>query len=150
MTGRVVLLIEDDPSDVELARRALEINRIPYRLVVAHNGSQALDLLRGAGAPAGEGRADPPALNLLDLNLPGMDGFEVLRAIRADDRLKRLPVVILSSSKREEDIADSYRLGANGYLRKPVDFRSFSEAMRQAGLFWLTINEPPVPQARSK
>jgi CheY-like chemotaxis protein len=136
-------MVEDNPSDIKLTRRALEQSRITNRLIVAEDGVEALDYLFATGASAGRDVADLPSLVLLDLKLPKMDGLEVLRQIRADARTRRLPVVILTSSQEEQDIIASYDLGANSYIRKPVDFKQFAEAVRQLGLYWLVLNEPP-------
>jgi two-component system response regulator len=143
MNSRLILLIEDNPSDIELTKRALEKRHISNALLVAENGKEALDYLFGTGAHAGRDVADLPTLVLLDLKLPGLDGLEVLRRIRADPRTKRLPVVILTSSSEEQDLAGSYDLGANSYIRKPVDFAQFAEAIAHLGLYWLVLNEPP-------
>lgn len=143
MNSRILLLVEDNPSDIKLTRRALEQSRVTNRLIVAEDGVEALDYLFATGASAGRDVADLPSLVLLDLKLPKMDGLEVLRQIRADARTRRLPVVILTSSQAEQDIIASYDLGANSYIRKPVDFKQFAEAVRQLGLYWLVLNEPP-------
>jgi CheY-like chemotaxis protein len=143
MKGRVIFLVEDNPSDVELARRALDKSHIANELVVAEDGREALDYLFGAGAHAGRDVSDLPAVVLLDLKLPLIDGLEVLRRIRGDERTRRLPVVILTSSKEEQDVAAGYDLGANSYIVKPVDFNQFAEAVRQLGLYWLVLNETP-------
>jgi two-component system response regulator len=138
-----ILLIEDNSSDVELTRRALERGRIANRLVVAQDGREALDYLMGEGAYAGRDTSDLPAVALLDLKLPKVPGLEVLRRIRSDQRSRRLPVVILTSSREERDIADGYDLGVNSYIRKPVDFHQFLDAIGQLGLYWLVWNEAP-------
>jgi two-component system response regulator len=143
MNGRVIFLVEDNPSDVELARRALTKSHIANKLVVAEDGREAVDYLFGAGAHAGRDVADLPAVVLLDLKLPRIDGLEVLRQIRADERTRRLPVVILTSSKEERDVAAGYDLGANSYIVKPVDFTQFAESVRHLGLYWLVLNEAP-------
>lgn len=140
---KVILLIEDNASDVDLTKRALEKGRIGNELVVARDGEEALDYLWGEGAFAGRDISELPAVTLLDLKLPKVPGLEVLRRVRADARTRRLPVVILTSSKEEQDLAASYDLGANSYIRKPVDFRQFTEAIGQLGLYWLVWNEPP-------
>ena len=140
---KVILLIEDNSSDVDLTKRALEKGRIANEVVVARDGKEALDFLWGEGAFAGRDVADLPAVTLLDLKLPKVPGLEVLRRVRADARTRRLPVVILTSSKEEEDLAAGYDLGANSYIRKPVDFKRFSEAIEQLGLYWLVWNEQP-------
>ncbi len=143
MNGRVIFLVEDNPSDVELARRALTKSHIANELVVAEDGKEALDYLFGAGAHAGRDVADLPAVVLLDLKLPMIDGLEVLRQIRADERTRRLPVVILTSSKEDRDVAAGYDLGANSYIVKPVDFTQFAESVRHLGLYWMVLNEAP-------
>ena len=138
-----ILLIEDNPSDVDLTKRALEKGRIANELLVATDGKEALDYLWGQGASSGRDVSDLPAVALLDLKLPKVPGLEVLRLVRADARTRRLPIVILTSSKEEEDLASSYDLGANSYIRKPVDFEQFTQALEQLGLYWLVWNEPP-------
>jgi two-component system, response regulator len=143
MPDRVILLIEDNPSDVLLTQRALEKNHIRNELAVAEDGQEALDYLFCVGAYAGRNPAHLPTLILLDLKLPKVDGLEVLRRIRSDDRTRRIPIVVLTSSKEQEDLAKSYDLGANSFVRKPVDFSQFVEAVKQLGLYWLVLNEPP-------
>jgi two-component system response regulator len=140
-----ILLIEDNSSDVDLTIRAFEKARIGNQVVVARDGKEALDYLWGEGAYAGRDISDFPALTLLDLKLPKLPGLEVLRRIRADARTRRLPIVILTSSKEEQDLAASYDLGANSYIRKPVDFNQFAEAIGHLGLYWLVWNEAPPP-----
>ena len=141
---RMILLVEDNPDDEALTRRALAKNNIQNEVLVAHDGAEALDYLFGTGAYAG--RSIAPEVILLDLKLPKVDGLEVLRRIRADDRTRLLPVVILTSSREERDLISGYGLGANSYIRKPVDFQQFVEAVRQLGLYWLVLNEPPPPR----
>lgn len=143
MPSKVILLVEDNPSDVGLTRRAFEKNRIGNELVVAQDGQEALDYLFGAGEWAGKAPSVLPAVVLLDLKLPKVDGLEVLRRIRENEHTKRVPVVILTSSKEQQDLAECYDQGANSYIRKPVDFVQFAEAVRQLGLYWLVLNEPP-------
>jgi two-component system, response regulator len=143
MKNHTILLVEDNPDDVKLTLHAFKQCGIVNRVVVVNNGVDALDYLFGRGAFAGRDLRDQPAVVLLDLRLPKLDGLEVLRRMRADDRTRTQPVVVMTSSKEEEDITASYNLGANGYVRKPVDFDRFNEAVRQLGLFWLLLNEPP-------
>jgi two-component system response regulator len=143
MTEKIILLVEDNPDDVELTLRALRKNNISNRVVVARDGEEALDYLFGTGVYAGQGRADMPVVTLLDLKLPKIDGIEVLERIRGDEHTRLYPVVILTSSLEEKDLINGYRLGANSYIRKPVDFNQFNEAVRQLGLYWLLWNEPP-------
>lgn len=138
----IILLVEDNADDVELTRRAFEKAKLLNELVVARDGQEALDYLFATGAYTGRDPDDAPHLVLLDLKLPRVDGLEVLRRIRADERTKRLPVVILTSSREDKDILNSYDFGANSYLRKPVDFAQFTDAARQLGLYWLVLNEP--------
>jgi CheY-like chemotaxis protein len=142
---RTILLVEDNPSDVELTIRAFERSHIVNDLVVAEDGQEALDYLWGKGKWEGRDISDLPALTLLDLKLPKVVGLEVLRRIRAEVRTHRIPVVILTSSKEEQDVAASYDLGVNSYIRKPVDFKQFASAAEQLGLYWLLMNEPPPP-----
>ena len=140
---KTILLIEDNPSDVDLTTRALERGRIANQVVVVRDGKEALDYLWSEGAYAGRDVSDLPAITLLDLKLPKVPGLEVLRRLRGDARTRRLPVVILTSSKEEQDVAAGYDLGANSYIRKPVDFKQFTEAIEQLGLYWLVWNESP-------
>ena len=147
MNSKIILLVEDNPSDIGLTQRALGKSHVANDLVVAEDGQAALDYVFGAGAYAGRDVAELPALVLLDLKLPRVDGLEVLRRIRADERTRRLPVVVLTTSKEEQDIAASYDLGVNIYIRKPVDFNQFAQAVQHLGLYWLVLNEPP-PQVR--
>ncbi|MEH2436941.1 MAG: response regulator [Nostoc sp.] len=139
----MILLVEDNPDDEALTLRALKKNNIMNEVVVAHDGVEALDYLFGKGVYADRDMSVMPNLILLDLKLPKMDGLEVLRHLRTDDRTKILPVVILTSSKEEQDLINGYSLGANSYVRKPVDFSQFSEAVRQLGLYWFVLNESP-------
>lgn len=143
MQQKSILLVEDNADDEALTLRALKKNNIQNRVVVAHDGAEALDYLFGTEARASRDQDVLPALILLDLKLPKIDGLEVLRRIRAHERTKLLPVVILTSSQEEQDILNGYSLGANSYIRKPVDFAQFTEAVRQLGLYWLLLNEPP-------
>ncbi len=143
MASDVILLVEDNPDDEALTIRALNRNNITNEVVVARDGVQAMDYVFARGTHADRDINDLPRLVLLDLKLPKVDGLEVLKQIRADERTKRLPVVVLTSSKEEQDLVDSYNLGVNSYIRKPVDFTLFTEAVRQVGLYWLVLNEPP-------
>lgn len=142
-TGKAILLVEDNPDDEALTVRALAKNNIRNDVIVARDGREALDYLFCRGAHANRDPARMPEVILLDLKLPKIDGLEVLKAIRADERTKLLPVVILTSSKEERDIIDGYSLGANSYVRKPVDFVEFTEAVGRLGLYWLLVNEGP-------
>ena len=140
---KVILLVEDNPDDEALAIRALKRHHIGNEIVVAHDGVEALDYLFGTGLYAGRDVNSKPAVVLLDLKLPRINGLEVLRRLREDDRTKLLPVVVLTTSSEEQDLLNSYSLGCNSYIRKPVDFVQFSEAIRQLGMYWLLMNEPP-------
>ncbi len=148
MNDRKILLVEDNPDDAALTLRALKKNNIRNDVVHVRDGAEALEYILCAGAHAGRDVAEAPALILLDLKLPKVEGLEVLRRIRADPRTKTYPVVILTSSKEEQDLIKGYSLGANSYIRKPVDFVQFMEAVRQLGLYWLVLNEPPPPHER--
>ena len=140
---KVILLVEDNPDDELLTLRAMRKNNIANEIVVARDGAEALDFIFGTGAYAGRNTVERPQVILLDLNLPKIGGLEVLKKIREDPRTTLYPIVILTSSKEEKDLVESYRLGANSYIRKPVDFNQFSEAIRQLGLYWLVLNEIP-------
>jgi len=142
MEKRMLLLVEDNPDDEALTLRALKKNNISNEVVVARDGAEALDFLFCTGAYVSRDRHALPEVVLLDLKLPKIDGLEVLRRLRADERTRLLPVVILTSSKEEQDVVNGYRLGANSYIRKPVDFDQFVEAVRHLGLYWLVLNEP--------
>ena len=144
--NKVILLVEDNPDDEALTFRALKKNNIKNEVVVARDGVEALDYLFAGGAHAGRDPGILPQVVLLDLKLPKVDGLEVLRRIRSDLRTRLLPVLILTSSKEEKDLIDGYRLGANSYIRKPVDFNQFTESVRQLGLYWLVLNETPPAQ----
>ncbi len=145
---KAILLVEDNPDDEALTLRALKKNNVRNEVVIAHDGAEALDYLFGTGQYIGRNTDVLPQVVLLDLKLPKVEGLEVLRRVRADKRTKLLPVVILTSSNEEQDRIDGYGLGANSYVRKPVDFTQFMEAARQLGLYWLILNEPP-PSRRS-
>ncbi len=144
-----ILLIEDNPDDETLTKRALEKNGIANQLVVARDGVEALDYLFGTGSCAGRDTSIQPQLVLLDLKLPKIDGLEVLKRLRADERTEALPVVVLSASDEAKDVIASYELGANSYMRKPVDFEHFIDAVGQLGHYWLVLNiAPPSPKER--
>lgn len=147
MKDKVILLVEDNPDDELLTLRALKKSNVLNDVVVARDGAEALDYLFGTGDYAGRDTSLTPQVVLLDLKLPKMDGLDVLRRLRADGRTRLLPVVVLTSSDEEQDIVDSYMLGANSYIRKPVDFAQFTESVRQLGLYWLVLNQGP-PTAR--
>jgi two-component system response regulator len=149
MKERVILLVEDNADDEALTMRALSKNNITNKIVVARDGVEALDYLFGTGMYAGRDTSMQPELILLDLKLPKVDGFEVLKKLRADERTKLLPVVILTSSKEQQDVANGYGLGANSYVRKPVDFQHFVDAVLQLGLYWLVLNERPAADSGS-
>lgn len=146
-TEKVILLVEDNPDDEALTLRALRKNNILNEVVVARDGVEALDYLFGTGAHAGRDTRIQPQIVLLDLKLPKIDGLEVLKRIRADERTRLQPVVILTTSNEDRDVLGSYELGANSYIRKPVDFEQFMEAVRHLGLYWLVLNVAP-PQKR--
>ena len=145
-SAKTVLLVEDNPSDVALTQRAFAKCRIANELVVAEDGQEALDYLFGEGAYAGRDTRDLPLVILLDIKLPRLDGLETLQRIRADERTRRVPVVILTSSKEQRDVATGYDLGVKSYICKPVDFAQFSAAIENLGLYWLVLNEPPPPK----
>ena len=145
MLNKTIMLVEDNPDDEALTLRALRKNNIQNEVVVAHDGVEALDYFFGTGIYATRDTRIKPVVVLLDLKLPKIDGLEVLRRFRADERTKFIPVVVLTSSKEEQDLINSYSFGCNTYIRKPVDFVQFVEAVRQLGLYWLVMNEaPPV------
>jgi two-component system, response regulator len=143
MKNRPILLVEDNDDDVRLTKRALKKNGILNELIVVGDGVAALDYLQAAAEPGSGKETVLPALILLDLKLPKMDGLEVLKRIRANPQLRRQPVVILTTSKEDQDIFNSYEFGANSYIRKPVDFEQFNAAINNLGLYWLLLNEPP-------
>jgi CheY-like chemotaxis protein len=140
---KIILLVEDNPDDEALAIRALKRHHIGNEIVVARDGVEALDYVFGTGIYEGRDTSNKPSVVLLDLKLPRIDGLDVLRRLRADDRTRFLPVVVLTTSSEESDLISSYSLGCNSYIRKPVDFVQFSEAIRQLGMYWLLMNEPP-------
>lgn len=141
MRNKVILLVEDNPRDEALTLRALKKNNIANDVVIARDGVEALDYLFGTGKYEGRDPVDLPQVVMLDLKLPKIDGLQVLRQLRANENTRRLPVVVFTSSSEEEDMMKSYDLGANSYVRKPVDFEQFSEATRQLGMYWLLLNE---------
>jgi two-component system, response regulator len=143
MEEKIILLVEDNPDDVDLTLRAFKQNNIFNKVVIARDGVEALDYLMGTGIYAGRNVKDLPVVILLDLKLPKMDGLEVLKRIRSNESTKLLPVVILTSSIEENDVVNGYRLGANSYVRKPVDFIQFVDAIKLLGLYWLIWNETP-------
>jgi CheY-like chemotaxis protein len=142
-----ILLVDDSPEDVELTVLALRRNKLSNDIQIAEDGAEALDFLFCRGPHKGRSFSHPPKLVLLDLKLPKVDGLEVLREVRADERTRAIPVVILTSSKEQRDVIDGYNLGVSAYIQKPVDFDQFSETIRQLGMFWLLINQPPPPEA---
>ena len=143
MENKIILLVEDNPDDEALTLRAFKKNNIKNGVVVVRDGAEALDYLFATGRHAGRDAGNLPQVVLLDLKLPKVDGLEVLRRIREAEQTRLLPVVILTSSKEEQDLINGYRLGCNSYVRKPVNFDEFVEAARQLGLYWLVLNEPP-------
>ena len=148
MESKTILLVEDNPDDEALTLRALQRNNILNEVIVARDGAEALDYLFARGPHSGRDTSKQPEVILLDLKLPKVDGLEVLQQIKQDERIRRLVVVILTSSNEERDIIAGYDLGANSYIRKPVDFNQFMEAVRQLGLYWLALNVSP-PHART-
>lgn len=143
INGVEILLVEDNPDDVELTLRAFSKHHLTNRIHVVRDGAEALEFLFATGRYADRSTVDVPKAILLDLKLPLIGGLEVLRRIKADERTSRIPVVVLTSSKEEPDIIESYELGVNSYIVKPVDFQQFTEAVRQLGLYWLLLNQPP-------
>lgn len=141
--NETILLVEDNPDDIELTMRAFRKNNIANNLMVARDGVEALDYLFCRGVFSDRSIKDTPRLILLDLKLPKMDGLQVLEALRAEETTKLVPVVILTSSREEQDLISGYRFGANSYVRKPINFNEFVDAVRNIGLYWLLINEPP-------
>ncbi|TAN42532.1 MAG: response regulator [Nitrospirae bacterium] len=143
MTKKKILLVEDNPDDVELTLRAFKKNNIVNEVIVARDGIEALDYLFATGAYEGRDITDTPAVILLDLKLPKMDGIEVLKRLRGNEHTRLLPVVILTSSKEDKDLINGYLFGCNSYIRKPVDFVQFSEAVKELGIYWILLNELP-------
>ncbi|HXD33757.1 MAG TPA: response regulator [Pyrinomonadaceae bacterium] len=143
MNDKLILLVEDNPRDEALTLRALRKSNIVNDVIVAHDGAEALDFFAGTGVYEGRDTSVMPQLVLLDLKLPKIDGLEVLRRLRANVQTRTLPVVVFTSSSEEEDVISSYSLGANSYVRKPVEFEKFLEATKQLGLYWLVLNEAP-------
>ncbi len=144
-----ILLVEDNPADVELTLHALRQNKLANRIQVARDGEEALDFLFGRGPYSQRDTNHRPKLILLDLKLPKIDGLEVLRQIRSNPQTRAIPVAILTSSKEEKDLIQSYELGVNSYIQKPVDFAQFRETIKQLGMYWLVVNEPPPPRVFS-
>jgi len=144
MDNPTVLLIEDNQDDIDLTVRAFQKSRIKIELIIAHNGVEALDYLFATGLYSDRNPRDLPVVTLLDLKLPRMDGLEVLRRLRANERTQLLPVVVLTTSSEEKDIIQSYSLGANSYIRKPVEFERFMDAVNHLGIYWLLLNESPI------
>lgn len=147
MNHKMILLVEDNADDEALTLRALNKNKIANKISIVRDGAEALDFLFATGAHAGRDPLELPEVILLDLKLPKVDGLEVLRRIRSDPRTKMLPVVVLTSSKEDQDMIKAYSIGVNSYVRKPVDFNQFVEAIGQLGLYWLVLNEAPPPSA---
>ena len=141
-----ILLVEDSANDAELTIRALKSHNLANKLIHVQNGQEALDFLLGTGASAGRDVNHMPKVVLLDLKLPKVDGIEVLRRLRAEESTKLLPVVVLTSSREDRDVLEAYQLGVNSYIVKPVDFENFSEAVSSLGLYWLVLNEAPMPR----
>jgi two-component system response regulator len=150
MTMKSILLVEDNPDDEALTLRALEKNHISNDIIVARDGVEALDYLFGTGAYASRDTRDTPQVILLDINLPRINGLEVLRRLRADPRMEHVPVVILTSSTEEDDMLKGYQNGANSYVRKPVNFNEFIDVVRNLGMYWLLLNELPTRPRKSQ
>jgi two-component system response regulator len=149
MNTRPILLAEDNPNDQKLTLRAFKKSNLSNKIIIANDGVEALDYLFGTGEYAGDDLPELPALALLDIKMPRKDGLQVLKEIRANPRTKYLPVVIVTSSKEERDLVNSYDLGVNSYVRKPVDFTEFVEAVQNLGLYWLLLNEVPASEQRT-
>ena len=147
--GAEILLVEDNSRDGELAMRALQKRNLANHLVWLKDGAEALEFIFGPAASASQAIAHAPKVILLDLKLPKVDGLEVLRRLKGDERTRHIPVVVLTSSREEQDIVESYRFGVNSYIVKPVEFENFSEAVAQMGMYWLLLNQPPVPRSAS-
>lgn len=147
LNNKIILLVEDNPDDVELTLRAFKKSNIMNEVIVKRDGAEALDFFFGKDGVADKGNNGLPCVILLDLKLPKIDGLEVLKKLRADERTKLIPIVILTSSKEQIDVANGYKFGCNSYIRKPVDFNHFAEAVKQLGLYWLILNETP-PKSR--
>lgn len=143
-----ILLVEDNPTDAELAMIALKERNLANKLVWVKDGAEALDFLFAAGAYASRKVENSPKVVLLDLRMPKVDGLEVLRRVKADERTKHIPVVVLTSSKEDRDVAESYNLGVNSYIAKPVEFEEFAKVVSELGLYWLLINHPPLPAVK--
>jgi two-component system response regulator len=143
LNNKKILLVEDNPDDIELTLRAFKKNNIMNEIVVKRDGAEALDYFFGKDGIADKGNNGLPAVILLDLKLPKIDGLAVLKKLRSDERTKLIPIVILTSSKEQDDVVNGYKLGCNSYIRKPVDFNQFADAVKQLGLYWLILNEVP-------
>ncbi len=148
MKDRIILLVEDNPRDVELTQRALQKSNVTNRLIVAEDSVEAMKFFFGEDGRSGCVQDDLPVVVLLDLKLPRVDGLQVLRRLRAEEKTKLVPVVVLTSSSEEKDVVESYNLGANSFVRKPVKFADFADAIRQLGLYWLILNQPPPNNKR--
>jgi len=144
MKVKKILLVEDRQDDIDLTLRSLKENKITNKVDVVRDGAEALDYIFAKGAYSGRNIEDLPSVILLDIKLPKIDGIEVLKRLRADERTKSLPVVILTSSREESDLINGYKFGCNSYVRKPIEFEEFSKAIKELGLYWLLLNEPPV------
>lgn len=144
MESKLILVVEDNPLEVALTTRALRHCQVEHDVVVAHDGTEAIAFLTGVDQYEGRDTSELPNLILLDMRLPDMEGLDVLRHIRSDERMKQVPVVVLTSSSEEDDLVNSYELGANSFVRKPVDFNAFTTVVRQLGLYWLVVNELPT------